>query len=176
MTTFPHILDPAPRSGRVKKPQPSRRHLEVVFMSRLIVSGLPPSARGLVRRILHHGFYHGHTVTALEVALGRSRRLILHELTKYNLPTPSRWLAVCRLLYVIWIHFRLRGSFREAVKYSGCGTEISLHQLCKKLTRITPGQAHRECLEANSILPFMDRCIPYLKVAATELLFPVGLR
>ena len=63
---------------------------------------------------------------------------------------------------VTWIHFRLRGSFTADIRNLGYGTENELSQLCVRVTGLRPSEAHRECLEANSILPFMDRCIPYL--------------
>ena len=159
---FPHMMDPKGRPGRPKGRKTSRGHLEEVFMSRLLFAGMAPEARGLVKRIIHYGFHGGDTVQGLETALGRSRRLILYNLAKYDLPKPSRWLAACRLLYVVWIHFRLRGSFVSAIKHLGRGGEIPLYQLCNRVTGIRPSQAHAECLEANSILPFMDRCILYL--------------
>ena len=164
---FPHLADTRmrPLYLKLKKPQGTAVHLEMVLMSRLVRWGLPAAAHPLVKKILHHGFHDGHSVTELEAALGRSRRLILWDLGRCELPKPSRWLQVCRLIYVVWIHFRLRGAFDQAVKHLGRGSTIDLQQLCKRTTGITPGQAHRECLEANSILPFMDRCIPHLMSA-----------
>ena len=159
---FPHMMDPKGRPGRPKGRKTSRGHLEEVFMSRLLFAGMAPEAQGLVKRIIHHGFHGGDRVTRLEALLGKSRFVLLRDLRKYDLAAPKRWLAVCQLLYVVYIHFRLRGSFEEARKNLGIGTVHNLSRACKRVTGLRPSQAHAECLEVNSILPFMDRCILYL--------------
>ena len=155
------------RREKLKKPQASERHLQVVFLSRLVVAGMDLEAHELVTTIVHYGFYERGEMEGLEAACGASRRMIAIRLSEYNLRGPALWLSVCRLLYVIWIHFRMRGSFADDIRHLGCGNENELSKLCMRIAGVRPNEARSECLEVNSILPFMDRCIPYLMKGKT---------
>ena len=162
-----YVVELAP-SPLAPKHEDSRAHLEMVFMSRLIAShvvctcGALPAGHDLVLKMLRHGLNDGYRVADLELVLGRPRQLLRRDLARYGLSEPSHWLAVCRILYAVWVHFRLRGTFASAIEHLGMGSQYDLSAVCKRVTGIRPGEAHRECREANSILPFMDRCIPYL--------------
>ncbi len=163
-----HMMEASPRAEPLRKPQDSATHLEMILLSRLIeahvicMCGALPAGHDLVVKMLCHGLHGGYRVLDLEVALDRPRQLLRRDLARYGLSEPSHWLAVCRILYAVWVHFRLRGTFASAVEHLGRGTQYELSAVCKRVAGIRPVQAHQECRGANSILPFIDRCIPHL--------------